>query len=607
VDDPDEHRQVGGDSEQQLTISGTANPGSVIEVTVGGQTATGVAGDDRVWEVVFEGENFPDDGRYPDIMVTVTDPNGTVSELDGPGVTIDTTPPVIETTSGTTSVGDLFNGEAHEDGVTITGQGEAGATLDITVGEDTQSLIIGEDGTWSVTYDETVLPDGEYTADITITATDSFGCANTITDQIEIDTIPHPIVINSVGNDNLVNGVDAEGGFAITGTSNPGAVVTVSFGSVTQDVVTGADGSWWLSISQGDFEAGEYTATITATTVDAAGNSSSTTSEVQIDKVAEVALTNTPLTGDDMIGGAEWANGVTITGTTQSGSTVEVTIEGVTQSATVAADGSWSVTFDSSALASGTYETTATVVATDTAGNTATTSHGFTVDTETALSIATATIATDGIINASEAAAGVQVTGNAEPGATVVVTSHAVQGGTEFVTTANANGTWTVTFPPSAIPPGETTLSITAVSTDGLGNSATASGTVQVDTVTIIGMDDAGVATDGTVNAEERDAGVVLDGMAEAGASVVVTVAGTQLTTTAAADGSWQVTIPTNLVPTGETTLPVSATATDAAGNTVSTSGMIEIDTVTNVAVMTAGVEGDGVINAVEAQDGVTL
>lgn len=607
VDDPDVDVQVGGSDDHVIDVSGTGNPGSVIEVIIGDETVTGEAGEDSTWEVTFEGDDFPADGSYENIVVIVTDPDGTVTELVGPDIVIDTTPPETETTSGTVSVGEMFNGETHADGVTIEGEGEAGSTLTITVGEDTRTTTVGEDGTWSVTYDDTVLPGGEYTTEITITATDSFGNSSTITDEIRIDTVPHPVVINTVGSDNLISGAEADGGFEITGTSNPGAVVTVTFGDLTSEVTTGADGTWTLSVSSDDFAGGEYTTTITASTIDEAGNPSSNTSEVMIDTVAEVDLTNTPLTGDDMIGGAEWSNGVTLTGTTQAGSQVDVTIEGVTHAATVNADGTWSVTFSSTDLPGGTYTTTATVVATDSVGNTATSSHSFSVDTETSLTVATASIATDGVINAAEAAEGVQVSGSAEPGATVVVTSHATSEGTSFTTTADADGVWTVTFPASAIPPGETSLAISATSTDALGNTATASGSVQVDTVTVIGVDTAGVETDGTVNAGERADGVVLDGVAEAGASVTVTVAGTLLTTTAAADGTWNVTIPANLIPQGETTLPISASATDAAGNTVSTSGSIAIDTVTNVAVMTAGVEGDGVINAVEASDGVTL
>lgn len=607
VDNPDAHHQVGGGSDQRITVSGTANPGSTVVVVIGDETVNGTAGDDRIWDVTFEDETFPDDGIYPDVTVTVSDPNGTVTDLDGPSITIDTTPPVIELVDGTVSVGDLFNGESHQNGVTVTGRGEVGAELTVTVGDDTRTFVIGEDGTWSVTYDDAVLPGGEYLTDITVTGRDSFNNVTTVVDQIQIDTVPHPLAIDAVTGDNLINAAEAEAGFAITGTSSPGAVVTVTFGALTREVVTGADGSWSLAVASGDVEAGEYTGTITASTVDPAGNASSTVSEVRIDTLAEVALTNTPLTGDDRISAAEWTAGVTLTGTSQPGSSVSVSIEGVTKSATVSADGSWNVTFSSASLPAGTYSTVATVTAVDDAGNSATTTHAFAVDTETALTIATATIATDGVINAAEAAAGVQVTGTAEPGATVVVTSHATQDGMSFTTTANASGAWSVTFPAAAIPPGELSLAISAVATDALGNTASASGSVEVDTVTVIGLETASVETDGIVNAAERADGVPLAGTAEAGASVVVTVAGTLLTTTAAADGTWQVMIPASLVPTGETSLPVTATATDAAGNRVSASGSIAIDTVTNVAVMTTGVEGDGVINAAEAADGVVL
>jgi hypothetical protein len=66
----------------------------------------------------------------------------------------------------------------------------------------------------------------------------------------------------------------------------------------------------------------------------------------------------------------------------EPGSTVEVTIQGVTHAATVDASGNWSATFASGELAQGTYDTSATIVATDAAGNTQTLTESFSVDTD---------------------------------------------------------------------------------------------------------------------------------------------------------------------------------------------------------------------------------
>ena len=63
VDDPEASYTISGGDNPIITVTGTANPGSVVEVTIGDVTLSTEAGDDRAWEVVFEGANFPPDGQ----------------------------------------------------------------------------------------------------------------------------------------------------------------------------------------------------------------------------------------------------------------------------------------------------------------------------------------------------------------------------------------------------------------------------------------------------------------------------------------------------------------------------------------------------------------
>ncbi len=604
VDNPDAETNIGGDDDPRIVITGTGNPGSEVVVVIGEDTVIGVSDDDGVWDVIFEGDDFPDDGIYEDVDVTVTDPNGTVTDLDGPSFAIDTVPPAVEATSGTTSVGDLFNGEGYDAGVAVSGTAEIGSIVTLTIGDWSGAVTVGDSGTWTIAIDGTTLPAGEYTSGITITATDSFGNSTVLTDSIEIDTVPHPLTIDAVTGDALVNGAEADAGFEITGTSTAGAIVTVTFQGVTQDVLVAADGTWSVSVSSSDVAPGEYDSTITATTVDLAGNSSSTTSSVRIDTVSEVSLTNAPLTGDDVINEAEHSAGVTLTGTTQPGSSVEITVEGVTRQATVSADGSWSVTFTSGALPAGSYATVAMIVATDAAGNSASMSHGFAVDTDTAITIDTAGVETDGIVNAAERSDGVALSGEGEPGAAVTVSV----AGLSLDTIVGANGVWTVTIPAASVPEGETSLAVSATSTDAAGNMATASGSIAIDTTTHVSVMTAGVEGDGVINAVEHSDGVTLTGTAEAGASVAVTLGGVTHAATVAGDGSWTADFSAAEIPTGEQVLNVTARATDAAGNIATATGTVDVDTfVRNFAITSTPGGADQVLNAAEAAQGLTL
>ncbi|MFZ5964743.1 Ig-like domain-containing protein [Thalassococcus sp. BH17M4-6] len=598
---PDDSIVIGGNDDPIITVSGTGEPTSDVAVTIGDETQTTTVDDDGNWTVEFEDENFPADGDYV-VEADVTAPDGTETDLTGPSITIDTTPPLIDIEAGTESVGDIVNAEDHADGATVSGTVEPGATVVVAVGGVIYDATVDADGGWTVTFDDTVLPGGEYSEAVTITATDAAGNSTVVSDVIEIDTVPHPITIDPVGGDNLVNGADADAGFEITGTSTAGAVVSVVFGEMTHEVTTGADGVWTVLVSSADFTGGEYSATITASTVDAAGNASATSSEVVIDTVGAVTLDGPAVQGDDIINAEEHAAGTTFSGTTQPGSVVTVTVEGTTLDATVTADGTWSVTFGPGDIAAGTYATQVVVNATDAAGNSSSTTHSFDVDTEISGAIDDG-IAGDGLINAGEAAAGIAITGTAEAGASVTVTFQS----TEYTTTATDAGTWSVSVPTTGIAEGVYDATVTMQATDAAGNVQVAETTAQVDTTASVSFDAGAVGGDGTVNAVEHAAGVTLTGTALAGSTVTVAIAGQTYAASVTADGAWSVDLGPADLPTGTTEVSATVTAVSQAGNTATTSGTFQIDTEGSVAFDAVPVEGDDVVNAAELADGVTL
>ncbi|QYK42267.1 MAG: Ig-like domain-containing protein [Paracoccaceae bacterium] len=601
VDGPESsHTVTTNTPNPQLVVTGTGEPGDTVVVVIGDQTQTTTIGGGGTWGVTFPETGLPDDGTH-EAVVTVTPPgggNGIV--LDGPTFILDLTPPDVSFGFGTEGTGHVENAVDHTDGVTVGGTGEPGATLVVTVGGATQTTTIGTNGNWSVTFTPTQLPGGEYTSGITVVATDPLGNTTTITDRVVIDTVPHPLAVDPVTADNTVNAAEASAGFQITGTSTAGATITVVLGGQTLTTVVGASGAWAVSYPAGVLAPGEYDATITATTVDAAGNPSSTTHTLRVDTVTSVTLSG-PVAGDDVVNAAEAAGGIALSGTAQPGSTVSVSWNGVTLPATVGASGAWTVTYPAASIPAGEYASTVTVTATDTAGNTASATRAVQIDT-VPHPLAINPVTADNMVNAAEAGSGFQITGTSTPGATISVT---VAGETRTAT-VSAGGTWSISYGPGQIAPGEYDATITATTSDAAGNRSSTTATFKVDTLTYVSLDTP-VAGDDVVNATEAAGGVVLAGAAQPGASLSIAWNGTTLPAMAGADGRWTATLPASSFASGEYASTVSVTATDAAGNTATRNHAVRIDTVTSVSVDAAQAGGDNILSGAERTSGLIL
>jgi len=598
VNDAETTGTVGGDDAvEQIIVTGGGEPGSDVVVTIGDKDVTTIIGEDGTFEAVFEGDNFPDDGDHEAEVVVTTD--GTEAVLDGPTFIIDTTAPTVTLSQGTQSVGDFFNGEAFADGVTLAGNGEAGASVDVTIAGITRSTTVAEDGTWSVTFETGTLQGGEYESDVLISTSDQYGNTSTSTETLVVDTVAPTVAVTSgtqsVGDS--FNAASFAGGVTLNGTGEPGSTVQLTIGGITRNATVGENGAWSATWQAGTLPAGEYISDVTIVTTDAFGNSSTSTEQLVVDTVSEVAIAADAVEVDGVINAAERGDGVTLTGTSQPGSTVQVSFGGATRDAVVDANGNWSADFAATDIPTGETTATVTAVATDTAGNTATATSQVEIDTlVNNLAFTGQTGGNDGVINATEAAQGIVMTGTVEPGSSVMVQLGQIL----RAATVAADGTWTVSFAPSDIPAGTYTSTMTATATDAAGNVDSVSQTCTVDTeagsLTISPLP---VEGDDVVNAAEASDGVAISGTADAGAVVQVTLAGVTHTVVANGSGQWTAYYAAGEVAQGVYTADISATTTDAAGNSRSASDSVRVDTrVDNLSLNT--VEGDDIISGAE-------
>ncbi len=155
---------IGGDDagpgNNPIIITGTATPGSDVVVQIGDEVIESTSDDNGDWTVTFDGDDFPEDGDYA-VDVTVTEPDGTETGLTGPNVVIDTTPPDTSLLEGAVDTGDIVNAEEYDAGFEITGEGDPGASVSVTIESTTHETVVDGSGSWAVTFAPGDVPTGE--------------------------------------------------------------------------------------------------------------------------------------------------------------------------------------------------------------------------------------------------------------------------------------------------------------------------------------------------------------------------------------------------------------------------------------------------------------
>ncbi|MCA2993707.1 Ig-like domain-containing protein, partial [Gemmatimonas sp.] len=542
---------------------------------------------------------------------------------------IDTVAPSSPTIS-VVAGNDVIN--ASEQGSTVTGTAEAGASVTLSLGSETRTIQAGANGAWSYTLvaaDITALGQG-VDKTISAVATDAAGNASVApgTRQIVVDTVAPavaPTVSAVAGNDkiNLVERGETQTIQGPAGSAEAGATVELVIGSATYRVAAAANGSWSHTLSSADYAALGQGANlpIVVRSIDAAGNvGASRTHLIEIDTVAPAM---SPFTldpnSDSGTKGDGRSNDTTPTFRVVaekgvalqvlSGSTVlaATVTDGVDiQDAPGAVDSIERFITLSSPLATTptTQQYTITLLATDSAGNATLRTGTYTLDTTAPDPATISAVAGDNAVNAAEAAAGVTVRGQAGAYATVELRNQADVTLGSAPLKANASGAWSYTLSAAelqAMGQGVETLSV--ITRDAADNASTrANRLITIDTqtpaaapviATVIDDADGGTFTGAlpAANAATNDQTLTLNGTA-AGAGegdlVVVFDGTTRLGEAPIVSGSWTFTTP-NLSNAAHS---LTARVVDAAGNEGPSSGAFSVTVNAERPTATAAVTG---------------
>ncbi|ELJ5670069.1 Ig-like domain-containing protein [Escherichia coli] len=588
-------------------VSG-ASPGDTVTVKLGTHVLTGIVLADGSWNVALD----PAVTRTLDrgantIFVTVTDAAGNTGAASR-AITLVGVSPLI--TINTVSGDDIISGAEKGAPLTLTGstqQAETGQTVTVTLAGQSFTTTVQADGSWSLTVPAAAmgnLPDGAVA--ITASVTDLSGNTGNTSRTITVDSQAPALSIDPLTADNIINAAESGQDLPITGTTDaqPGQTVTVTLNGQTYQGVVQSDGTWSVTVPAANVGAlADGNATVTASVNDVAGNPSSVSRVALVDATPPVVTIN-PVATDNVINTPEHAQAQIISGTVtgaQAGDIVTVTLNNVDYTTVVDGSGNWSLGVPASVvsgLADGSYPVSVSV--TDKAGNTGSQSLTVTVNTAAPV-IGINTIAGDDVINASEKGADLQITGTSDQPAGTAIT--VTLNGQNYAATTDASGNWSVTVPASAVTAlGQANYTVTAAVTSSIGNSATASHNVLVDSA-LPGVTINPVATDDIINAAEAGVAQSISGQvtgAAVGDTVTITLGGNTYTTTVQANLSWSVSVPAaDIQALGNGDLTVSASVTNQNGNTGSGTRDITIDAnLPGLRVDT--VAGDDVVNIIE-------
>ncbi|TAK58376.1 MAG: DUF11 domain-containing protein, partial [Bacteroidetes bacterium] len=528
------------------TYTGTTNPNVTVIVLVDGTPIDTVISDGSGNWTTIQPTPLAD-GPHT-VTANGTDSLGRTGTDTNP-FTVDTTPPTVNVVTPT-------NGSTVTDNTpTYTGTTDPNTQVIVSVdGTPIDTVLSDGSGNWTTTQ-PTPLTDGPHS--VTGTVSDALGNTATDTNNFNVDSTPPPIdvvtpAVGSTTNDNTPS---------ITGTTDPNTTVYVLMDGVPIDTVVSDGSGNWSTVQPTPLSDGPHT--VTGIAVDSVGNTATDANPFIVDTVPPTIFVDTPpenSTTND--------NTPSYTGRTEPLLTVIVSVDG-TPIDTVVADenGDWSTT-QPTPLSNGSHSVTGTV--TDPAGNTATDTNPFTVNTS-APSVDVVTPTNGSTISDNTPT----ISGTTNPNLTVIVS---IDGVPLDTVVANGLGNWSAQV---VTPLTDGLHTASALATDTLGQTATDANVFTI--ITSLPTVDVASPAEGSIT---NDNTPLYTGTTDPYLTVIISVDGTPIDTVVAdVNGNWTTLQPT---PLSNGSHAVTATAIDGLGQTATDTNNFTVNTsVPNVDVVT--------------------
>ncbi len=326
-----------------FSISGRTDPNGTVALNWHGIAKGPVTADGNgEWSIPIAAAEIPQvPSGSVSYQIAASNVIGNTNAVGGQ-VAIDTVPPTVISIAPVTGDNVVTLADNPASGITVNGSvNEGNSSVNVTWGGQTAQGTADAAGNWAVTFGPGNLPPTGSHA-VTVVATDGAGNASAPLGSplVVVDVTPPPLTIAPVAVDNIVNLAESLGGVAFSGSTEAGAVVSVTWGGATLTVVADGAGGWITSpFSVAPNPGAVVQATVVAT--DALGNPTQQFHDVTVDTVAPSPAVGTVVDVDNVVNVGQLFAVTGGPGSVEAGSSVTVAIGANTVSAVVAADGSW--------------------------------------------------------------------------------------------------------------------------------------------------------------------------------------------------------------------------------------------------------------------------
>jgi hypothetical protein len=272
---------------------------------------------------------------------------------------------------------------------TVTGTFQQGDVVTLSVGSQTFTGAVNENGSYNIGVPVSVL-EGSTSISASVQAHDSQNNTATATASHDYSVEPLPqITVNPIGDLNISE-ENAQTSIAVTGhvsgTFSANDPVTLSVGDQTYSGSVDASGNYSISVP-GNVLADNHSMSATIAATDGQGHTATVDpgSQYTVEALPQIAINavgaGNEITATDQTNHASIAVTGAVTGTYEAGDVVTLTVGASTFTGAVGADGSFNIAVSSDVL-SGATSVSASVAAHDAAGNSATasTSQSYIVD-----------------------------------------------------------------------------------------------------------------------------------------------------------------------------------------------------------------------------------
>ncbi len=570
-----------------VTVTGLAPGASTVGVSWGATTKH-ISVTNGTWSTLFSNttdpnqsnpllaviSEIPDDWQDTTIRITAFDHDGHASLKTERAVLVDTIFPTMPWLSQVAG-DDQINASEKQNGITLIGQAEAGASVTLNWATVTKTALATPNGFWSIQLASSEIPDDSPRSTLLFSASDQAGNTSLVSRyRVGIDTVsPQASTLELITSDGIINIKEFGLGVRISGQIERGSALLLAWDNLFLHPSVLPSGRWSQWITAQQLASLDQNAPIIATVIDKAGNSTISppfhpTFDLLAPKVPLVESVGVNVAGQQVINATTKTAGLLLTGKTGSAdaaSTIRVLWGRTDKSTVVSSDGSWSIFFNANELPSDTAASLVSVQATDAAGNSSSiTTQTILIDTKAPDTPKIITIAGDDLITAAEALAGVIVEGTAEPGASITLSWSSLT----RTTATTSGGTWSISFNSSELGllnQGATSLSVLA--NDLAGNhSSSVSRNVQLATIAPAVPSLDAVEGDNRINLVEAQDGLTLIGRAEANSQINARLGGRSFSGKADLSGTWSIRIRSSDLPSADGTAVLQISGINASG-----------------------------------------